>query len=71
MTERHVAVLVRAPADAVRPLVMSELPDASVDAIDAERCMVRSASLFALSDSELALIVRARSLPVAGWKRHG
>lgn len=71
MTGRHVAVLVRAPAETVRPLVLAELADATVESIDQQRCMVRSASLLALSDADIGLIVRARSLPVAGWKRHG
>lgn len=65
-----VSVLVRAPREAVASILADELPDATVMSIDSERCLVRSSSLAALSDADLALIVRARGLPVAGWRRH-
>jgi len=65
-----VSVLVRAPSSSVAPLIADELPDAEILPVDEQRCVVRSAALSALSDADLALIVRARGLPVAGWRRH-
>ena len=71
MTGPHVAVLVRAPAKQVAELLAQHLADAEVSAVDDTRCVVRSATLRAFDDAELARIIAHQQLPVAGWKRHG